>query len=379
MLHTFILYFLLFLNICFSLYSRSYLYPIISYRTKSNKMLIFLQDSLNSSSIFEWDTKSGKADQISLSWHEPLLVKLLPDETGFSFLYDGIIRVKYTHKRSIKTIELSQPVFMIRSLSWIDNGHCYFTARQHEKFGHSIYMTDLTGELSLLVSDGAHDCLYPSIVDSHIFYIHRNLERTEFTIAMLPFGDAISHEHIESKQLINFDISGEQIGFLKMTTAVQGFFVGFKNSGNMVLFSYYSLIKSNLSVWSYEKLFEFHVPRDMIFGESENRIREAVIPFIPQISPHEHLISYIDYGSELGKIFLIFYDIKNKKIFRKLQVSHLPKHQQNVTILGMAWNGDRFFLGGELNKPFLASHSWLPSIRESVDSSITISLKSFRF
>ena len=59
--------------------------------------------------LWSLNSVTNQYEQLLSSQYNPIGVQLLPDKSGFSFLDNGLIKVKNFLKRSPKTIEIYEP------------------------------------------------------------------------------------------------------------------------------------------------------------------------------------------------------------------------------------------------------------------------------
>ena len=112
--------------------SSEYIYPVAS--LDEDNILYIHQTSPRSIQLFEWNTITNHTEQILWSLFNPVGIQLLPDNSGFSFIDNGRLRIKAFQKRSPKTIDFDEPIFNINALHWIDEHTCYCSAYYNNLF-----------------------------------------------------------------------------------------------------------------------------------------------------------------------------------------------------------------------------------------------------
>ena len=139
--------------------SAVYRYPVAVLSDKTHA-LVLSQQNQNELELFLYDCSNQTYQKILSSRYLPSGVRLLPDESGFSFIDDGILCIKRFDKRSAHMIDPGEPLYNIEYIHWFDNEYCYFHAAQA---GHSgIYMMSIDGTVNtLLPNDRSGRLLVP--------------------------------------------------------------------------------------------------------------------------------------------------------------------------------------------------------------------------
>src|ERR1700687_5258673 len=121
--------------------STQYIYPVFFL---NNILYCIHQKSLYDINLIEYNTKkSTKNFALSASFN-PTNVTLLPQKNGISFIDNGVIKIKLFDRRSPKNIEITEPLYNIRSIYWINN--CGLINAQYDKqFG--IFILDYEGNV----------------------------------------------------------------------------------------------------------------------------------------------------------------------------------------------------------------------------------------
>lgn len=278
--------------------AREYLYPVASVKRESGQYKIYLMHQISSkrAELLEWDPESKVVTQALTTFTAPCGIKILPDNSGYSFIDQGQLYLKLFFKRSAQKIDISEPLYNIEVVEWIDQNLCYFSAKSHEQI--KIYLLSRFGNLHILAQSDNADCMYPQKIDSTVFYIERSFNKKKYSIRAIPYWPDLpaTHEsqeaHTPCAQTI-FQSGDQAIAFLHMTSITQGFFIGYpdtihtKNTQTDCLtLSYNKISYDNMhDLWISEKLFDFSVPLDLILPHSKYRLYESLLPLLPRHTP----------------------------------------------------------------------------------------------
>ena len=63
------------------------------------------QKNINEKELWSIDTTNKKVEKNISFFLCPLAIKILPGNTGFSFINNNKLKIKYFHKRSVKSIQ----------------------------------------------------------------------------------------------------------------------------------------------------------------------------------------------------------------------------------------------------------------------------------
>lgn len=300
-----LLYHLLFCLSGISTYAVEYLYPVGTGTTSEGEQVMYLiyQHSLDYIELFAWNPIEGVAHKTLLPVHLPAFFNLLPDNSGFSFIDQGRIRIKQFEKRSPFTIPLYAPIDTIASVEWIDSSSCYFTARLGQQFG--IFSTDFEGNMQTLLYDEAHDFLYPQQRNDKLFFIRRSQPGI--------YAIGLKTKQMESYEVI-LDFEDMPIAFLHMIDETQGLVIQHQayldQHDTFTLFHCWYLYHDETG-WHKKHLFEFNIPLDLFFGNMPERLYESIIPLLPTYI--EGTIFFIHYNTSTERLGMYRYDIANEK------------------------------------------------------------------
>src|SRR5579872_7448020 len=116
--------------------SHEYLYPVAAYKTPegASRLLLLYQKSSANIELWEWDPITKHANKALPASHTPAGVRMLPDNSGFSFIDEDRIRIKKFTKRSAKTLELREPLHSLGPVTWAEDGTGYFHAQGKKNF-----------------------------------------------------------------------------------------------------------------------------------------------------------------------------------------------------------------------------------------------------
>ncbi len=246
-------------------------------------------------------------------------MSVLPDESGFSFIDQGRVRVKLFHKRSPKSIELYEPLYNINTIEWIDNDRFYLSAKEGNN--SKIFQVTMSGSIDCIVSSDGADCMYPQKMQDVLFFVQRMpiksvsiekpFERFRYQIMCMSYPkiehkkmdlddpavfDAIVQKLLNDKEnkqkvvgvspnmeILNFE--NTPIAFLQMVSHQEGYvlehppFIESKNKS--ISFAYYRITKKKYH-WQSEQLFSFEIPAVLLLSDSPNRLYESILPLLPK-------------------------------------------------------------------------------------------------
>lgn len=265
----------------------------------------------------------------------PTHVTLLPGATGFSFIDNGMIRIKSFCKRSPKTLELSNPLYDISSMLW-DDQFLYISAKYRNNY--ALFLLDSDGNNTWKLSDTGADFLYPQKQGENLFFIHRSIINTEskYTVSVFKYNSK-NQKTIKTVNNNRFDVlqnsftmqcdnsctvgdvrdiktivdfGNQSIAYLTMEHETSGFVVAHPTSivltegddtqSKGVIFSYYHLVYDN-KTWNKEKLFDFAIPFDFLVPEGKNRLYEYMAPLVPK-----KIDSFIYYSHSVNGVLNVF-------------------------------------------------------------------------
>ena len=326
---------------CVPLYAKEFLYPV-GYHPEYHSVYVIYQKSSTHLELWEWDPKTCYAQQLLLSRYSPAGFRLLPDSSGFSFVDNGVLKIKKFLKRSPRRIEFDGPISGVELVQWINSSVCYSSAKYDDYYG--IFQIDWDGcVLPVLYHEGS-DFLYPQKLDDILFCIERN-EQGDYRICQAPYcvtnqTDFAERMHKykknELQQVVVFE---KPVAFLHMISPVEGFVLGYKETlsknDQNISFDYYRLIFD--TKWKRELLFSFSIPTRFLLPGLD-RLYESMLPLLPHISQND--IYFVD-SSMFSVLSIYAFSMKSRK---SRKIAETTEHLFGQVIP----YGSEIFFGGQL-------------------------------
>lgn len=342
-LHVFFYFLFFYIHI---LSAVEYTYPIAT--LNNGTVLLYIhQYSATHIELFEWNLSTNQTEQILWSAFNPAGLQLLPDNTGFSFIDNGRLRIKLFQKRSPKAIDFDEPFFAINGLHWIDEHSCYCSAKSNDNF--SLFQLYDDGTLKCLIRQTGKDCLYPQKVDSQLFYIERyatyNCPNTvSYHIMQCDYPDNDISSQSAALIIDFFDIP---IAFLTMISDKEGFVLEhakmIDSEQSTTLFSYHHIRKQG-DAWCKNCLFSFNIPTNLLL-DGEERLYESLLPLLPRMIDNK--IYFVDCAKNNNfTLEPYFYDLLTK-VSTKISV---PEKKEGHCFVPMLC-GSPLYCGG--TPPFI--------------------------
>jgi len=269
--------------------------------------------------------ETNSYEQLLSSQYNPVEVALLPDNSGFSFLDNGLIKVKNFLKRSPKTIEIYEPLYAISSVQWLNATTCFFHAKQGNRYG--IYQVDLDGQLETIIKSPSYDYLYPQKIDDTLFFIARDLsgycyvKKTNYYATQTP-----AHIHVQNfaqNSLMNLIMINER----------EGFVIEHVSSSNALLtFNFYQLY-CNENVWNKKIVFTFSVPIFLFFDKS-TMLRDPMQALFPRVASDK--IYFISSHEDACHMKHYYYDLTTDEIISCDTYCYfpVPKDTSCIPVMG---------------------------------------------
>lgn len=284
-----------------------YLYPI-DLLTLDNQefVLVMYQDERCHTQLHLYNLHTNVYEKLLSSQYNPVGVQLLPDNSGFSFIDKGLLKIKKFKKRSAKIIELDTPVYDIGIIYWIDNNNCYFHAKHGKRYG--IYQCNINGDITPIVTSNISDCMYPQKVGDILFYIERDMYYNHYIVQTTYAADGLS---TVKKIIKNF--KQDPIAFLCMHNKNEGSVImhpaEISHEDSVINFQYY-FFYHQADVWYVEQFFTFELPTKLFF-DNNYMLREHMLPLLPKISKQG-----VNFNSKRSNTFFdsLYYEVQNKKI-----------------------------------------------------------------
>ncbi len=306
--------------IIFTTHPITFLYPVAALQSRPWVFLIH-QTSSQEIELWVWNYQTKKIRKDFLPGLKPAGLAVLPYESGFSFVDNGIFKVDFLHEKKPHIIAFDTPLYDVSSVHWIDDHCCYFSAKKRNHYG--IFQVNMQGEVDTIVLSCAssimyrqgiekgYDCLYPQKVHHTLFYIERKKKVQQYyRIMSMPYPpidkevETNSMQQDDKKVVIDF---GEQaIAFLHMVSVSEGFVVSYphevEKESNSIQFTYHH-IKKKKNEWHESELFSFAIPTDFLFLDTDMRLYESMLPLLPRhIGKHIYFTSSM-LGSDNLTIF----------------------------------------------------------------------------
>lgn len=268
------------------------LYPVGS-DAQRNLLYLIYQKTPSHIELWSWNPTTKQAEQMLLSRITPAGFRLLPDGKSFSFIDQGLLKIKQPLKRSPRTIEFDAPLYHVELVNWIDDKSCYTHGKYLDRFG--LFHITIDGEVFPLCMSDTADCLYPQKVGEDLFYIERDAQwryrivKTSYLLS--PAFDNFQerrawHDTHRPIQEMIIDFAQRPIVFLLMISAQEGFVLehdrAMSRRDRTVEFSFHHISKQEGGVWRAERLFQFSIPSRFLFLGKEDRFYEALLPLLPR-------------------------------------------------------------------------------------------------
>ncbi len=324
-----------------SLEAKEFLYPV-GYHPEDHSVYVVYQKSSAHLELWEWDPETRYAHQLLLSRYSPAGFQLLPDLSGFSFVDNGVLKIKKFLKRSPRRIEFDGPISEVELVQWINSSACYSSAKYNDYYG--IFQIDWEGCVVPILYQESVDFLYPQKIDDILFCIERSERGYHICQASYCVSNKASFSECmqkdkngEPRQILFFE---EPVAFLKMISPVKGFVLGYKDAlsknDQNVSFDYYQL--SFDSKWTKKLLFSFSIPTRFLLPGSD-RLYESMLPLLPYICNNE--IYFVD-STGSSVLSTCVFSMQNQNIRKIAEASeHL------FGIVSVPW-GSEIFFGGQL-------------------------------
>jgi len=277
-------------------------------------------------------------EKILSSCYMPAGVQLLANESGFSFIDDGIFCIKLFDRRSVHMVESSEPLYDIEYIHWLDNEFCYFHAK---KAGHNgIHMMDADGTVvTLLEGNDDTDYTYPFIISDILFCItcNRKTNKIQYSVDAAPYQDIKNHDNVLQTILT---IGMKPLALLHMVTATEGFFLEYPSTRDsedqLFPITCYHFFFVN-SEWRCSPLFTFLIPCPFLF-DPHARLYESLLPLVPCYALP--FVYYCSFNPDNNKLCLYSYLMETGK-------SQLIK-QENASLLAPRIMNKMLIYGGEI-------------------------------
>lgn len=337
-----------------SLYGQEFIYPVATF--SADTVALMHQSAINALDLCVANVTTKSMSSGLYSRFTPTHVALLPDGSGFSFIDNGMIRIKFFHKRSPKTLELADSLYGISSMIWEDQFNVYISAQYRNNY--ALFCIDSDGASRWgLTSQGA-DFLHQQKQGENLFFIQRSTVNKEinYAVSLFKFNNNLQEtteninnnrfELTQKEQIFQYenycqmgdvsqiktviDFGNQPIAFLAMEHSNSGFVVShpasiqlFKKGtdNKSVVFSYYH-ISCHEHKWHKEKLFDFAIPLDFLAPEGKNKLHEYMFPLLPK-----KIDTFIYYSHSVDGALNIFkYCLKTHQSFQVTYATQKNEH-----------------------------------------------------
>lgn len=312
-------------------YSVEYIYPLTQYLDNGQETLLFMhQTEAQETRLWSLNSVTNQYEQLLSSQYNPIGVQLLPDKSGFSFLDNGLIKVKNFLKRSPKTIEIYEPLYHIGAVQWRNATTCFFHAKQGNRYG--IYQVNLDGQLDVIIKSSSSDYLYPQKIGNDLFFIRRDCAGNhcveKITYPSIEKKSISLHEALDRAQedfecvvdeaKIIHDFKKSTVINLFMVNAYEGFLVehvpvihATETSLSFIFYKLYCTENCTENIWNTKKLFLFSLPTSLFFDKSI-MLCDPMQSLFPRIA--DDGIYFISCKESEKNMCLYFYDMRSDSV-----------------------------------------------------------------
>ncbi len=308
-----------FLTPCVKAVSFEYVYPVAL--VDHSHLLVLHQSAIDDIQLWVWDIENNAARKELNSLYLPSSIQILPGGKAYSFIDRGRFKIKSFDKRTPKTLEFYEPIYAICCIKWITDNQCYFVAKYKGFF--RIFLCDILEHTVTL--SALHDFnqqlnfTYPCKIEDELFFILNDNDQYEICKLAWRAEKDLSNFQACNNQDCIFK-SPNQLCFLSMQNEKNGFVLELLNeNGAMVHFSCLQISISEESSWTTRRLFNFKLPKDLIFGFDQTRLYESIYPFLPQY--FKSFLLFMDYDEISGSCQIFLF---NYKTTQTLKVNTLP-------------------------------------------------------
>ncbi|HZW60885.1 MAG TPA: hypothetical protein VFF04_01545 [Candidatus Babeliales bacterium] len=309
----------LFFLICISytciIYTNQFLYPVAAYKDSqgNQKVIVINQTLARKIEVWLWDPITKNAvPALPSSIFTPVGLRMLADNSGFSFIDNGRIRIKKFNKRSPKAFDIYNPIYQLGAVEWIDQNHGYFCAKRRDRY--CIFQISMQGSIDLIAGSMVCDCLNPKKIGSELFYIERSENESghhyeivqitypnivqelgtfndtqSFEQRSLALLQSISSEHNSMNEASQHattiaDFEHHPIMLLTMISHTKGLVIEHPVSINekdaTIPFICHLFERVNKK-WQHMPLFTFNMPSRLIVPTSNEQLCESILPLLP--------------------------------------------------------------------------------------------------
>ncbi len=338
----------------------SYAYPI-EQNGQSDFFICMQQTESRHMQAWSYNVPNGPLQLLTSSICNPTQLSLLRNSTGFSFIDNGLIKIKEFGYRSEQRIDPDIPIHSPLKLHWITDDWCYLSAQYATHAG--IFFLNKNGLVLPLLLDPSLDFIYPSHIDDLLFCIRYCRQTGQYQLVAASCNDNAWHgasivsgntqpDHIEritisekltasylSKNVDNvretvlYDFGSMAVAFLSIQSIEHGYILSHEvvttNAECMVSCGCYLLESRGLSSWTATKLFDFSIPM-RFFSLSDP---ECLCETMNALQPYYDAMGayYVDYDMQTERLLPHCYNFKTKESVR-IDLIHWPASTQNREI-----------------------------------------------
>ncbi len=336
-------FFYIFLFFLTKIYSIEYIYPVASIDNGATIFLIH-QCSPDQIKLLQWNPQTNNSEEILWSLFNPAHFQLLHDNTGFSFIDNGRLRIKLFSKRSPKAIDFDEPIININSLIWIDIHSCYCSAQQNNDY--SLFHLYDNGTVNCIIADNNKDYLYPQKINTHLFYIERDKTNSSNTLSY-HIMHALCPLHVVLNGKRIFDFGGQPIAFLHMLSLDEGFVVEYQKTidiDDKTMLFFYHHLKKDGDMWKKKELFSFVIPSVLLIRNTKETLYESILPLLPHIVDKK--IYFVTIASQDNYLKPYCYDLLTNSCSEIVASLQSPETYQRHCFVPKIC-GNRLYGGGE--------------------------------
>ncbi len=318
---------LIFLLYSLSMQGYEYVYPVGAI-TEQNILFFVHQKTANILLLYSYNWVTKEQEPVLFSAYTPASFTLLPDNSGFSFIDNDVICIQSFSRRSPKLLALSEFVYNFSQLHWIDADHFFCSAQKEGNFG--IFLIDREGEVTELLHNTEVDYMYPQKIAQDLFCIARTFNRENNDAS----GQGYDYQLVKkdgtfpvygTKEVAKMIDTAEvqilcNLGqnppvFLYMESCSKAFFLCYfpYKDDQCIHFTYNVLFSDTILGYQVKSLFTFVLPFFFFAAESQQRLYESLLLFIPYHC--NSLIYFSDYRAEKEKVGLYTYNLDSNLIY----------------------------------------------------------------
>lgn len=333
--------------VALSMYSHAalfqYIYPVAV--VDESHLLVLRQLAIDDVELWIWDIKSGNAYKELTSLYLPSSIQMLPSKKAYSFIDRGRIKIKSFEKRTPRALEFCEPIYALCCINWLTDNQFYFVAKYKGFF--RIFLCDIIEQSAILSALHSFDRLlnftYPCKISEELFYITN--DNNEYRIEKSGWNTEkeLTKFRVNDKQETVFK-STNQLCFLFMQDNKRGFVLELiDQTEEAVSFACLQIAKSETSDWNVHQLFNFKLPKDLIFGFDQARLYESIYPFLPQY--FNNFILFTNYDQYAGGCQIFLFDQSVKKAFQVTPHTTFNKQEPVLHYFAPLINQNNIFYG----------------------------------